>query len=245
MDLHGRVVRIIDVSGSQRLQMFALMETYYENMDHATFEADLSEKQWVIQVEDPNTGAIQGFSSQTLLDLTVEGRPIRALFSGDTIISREYWAQNPLAQIWGRFALSLIDASPAVELYWFLIAKGYKTYRYLPLFFSEFYPRYDVATPHWACQMIDALGKFKYPETYDASAGTIRAGLAGCRLRPGVADITDQRLRDPRVRFFVQRNPGHAQGGGLCCIAPLTRENFTRAAYRVIGPTATRSTLPA
>jgi hypothetical protein len=38
------------------------------------------------------------------------------------------------------------------------------------------------------------------------------------------------------VRFFIERNPGHARGDELCCLAPLTRENFTRAAYRTIGP---------
>jgi hypothetical protein len=56
-------------------------------------------------------------------------------------------------------------------------------------------------------------------------------------LRSGVAEITEQRLRDPHVRFFAERNPGHASGDELCCIAPLTRENFTPAAYRVIGST--------
>jgi len=38
------------------------------------------------------------------------------------------------------------------------------------------------------------------------------------------------------VRFFVERNPGHACGDELCCLAPLTRANFTPAAHRVIGP---------
>jgi hypothetical protein len=62
----------------------------------------------------------------------------------------------------------------------------------------------------------------------------IRAAATGDRLRPGVADLTPQRLRDPHVRFFVERNPGHAGGDELCCLAPITRENFTPAAYRVI-----------
>ena len=53
---------------------------------------------------------------------------------------------------------------------------------------------------------------------------------------PGVADLTPQRLHDPYVRFFAERNPGHSDGNELCCLAPLTRANFTAAAYRVIGP---------
>jgi hypothetical protein len=47
--------------------------------------------------------------------------------------------------------------------------------------------------------------------------------------------VTVERLRDPHVCFFLARNPGHASGDELCCLAPLTRANFTPAAYRVIG----------
>ena len=55
-------------------------------------------------------------------------------------------------------------------------------------------------------------------------------------MREGVADVTAERLRDRHVSFFHLGNPGHARGDELCCLAPLTRANFTPAAYRVIGP---------
>ena len=120
-------------------------------------------------------------------------------------------------------------------MYWFLIVKGYKTYRFLPLFFHEFYPRCDTVTPSWAQRLINRLGASRFPSQYDAHTGLVRAQPNGCRLRAGVADITTQRLRDPHVRFFAQSNPGHTAGDELCCVAPLTRENFTAAARRVIG----------
>ena len=218
--------------------MFALMETYYDHVRREAFDADLDEKNWVIHLIDPAGGAIRGFSTQMLLEQEADGRPVRALFSGDTIIHRDHWGTNPLARVWGQFALSLIDAHPPDELVWFLITKGYKTYRFLPLFFREFYPRRGVSTPGWASAIIDAAAGSKYPRRYDPAAGVIRAGRFACRLRGGVADVTPGRLRDPHVRFFASRNPGHARGDELCCIAPLTRENFTPAAYRVIGPNA-------
>jgi hypothetical protein len=40
------------------------------------------------------------------------------------------------------------------------------------------------------------------------------------------------------VRFFLERNPHYDRGDELCCLAPLTQENFTRAAYRVINASA-------
>ena len=128
-----------------------------------------------------------------------------------------------------------LDAHPARRLYWFLIAKGYKTYRFLPTFFHEFYPRFDAASPAPLRQIVDRLAMRKYPTRYDSRAGIIAADRDACRLRSGVADVTRERLRDPHVRFFVERNPAHVDGDELCCLAPLTRENFTSAAYRVIG----------
>ncbi len=244
MKLNGRLVRVADVTASERNQMFSLMETYYEHMDLSVFEADLHEKQWVILLQDPINNVVRGFSTQMLLNIEVEGRPVQALFSGDTIVDNEYWAQNPLAQIWGQFALSLIDANRSAQLYWFLITQGYKTYRFLPVFFHEFYPRYDGPTPAWASRVIDALGRRKYPTAYIPDAGIVRADHFGCRLRSEVAEITNRRLRDPHVQFFAEKNPGHARGDELCCFAPLTRENFTSAAYRVIGSTPALSEVP-
>jgi hypothetical protein len=235
MKLKGLLVPTPAVTDAQRAAMFALMDRHYENVTRSAFAADLDEKQWVILLLDPQTEEVCGFSTQVLLDATVASRPIKALFSGDTIVARDRWGDPALAHVWGRLALSLIDSLPGAELYWFLISKGYKTYRFLPLFFHEFYPRYEAATPEWALAVIDALGRARYPDRYDASSGIVRAGSRADRLRPGVADLTPKRGHNPHVRFFATRNPGHARGNELCCLAPLTRANFLPAAYRVIG----------
>jgi hypothetical protein len=236
MKLKGILMPVTALTSKQHQAMLALMNRHYENVSADSFTADLAEKQWVILLLDPATEALCGFSTQVILDVAVAGRPVQALFSGDTIVARERWGDSALAHVWGRLALSLIDRLVDTGLYWFLICKGYKTYRFLPLFFHEFYPRYDIATPAWAKGVIDALGRQKYPVSYDPVAGIIRASSGKDRLRPGVADITPERLRDPHVRFFAERNPGHPDGDELGCLAPLTRDNFTPAAYRVIGP---------
>jgi hypothetical protein len=236
MPLQSLLLPVDAVTAEQRATMFALMDRHYENMNPAMFAADLAEKQWVILLFDRRTEALCGFSTQVVVEALVAGRPIKALFSGDTIVDRDRWGEPALAQAWGRVALALIDSIPAGEMYWFLISKGYKTYRFLPLFFHEFYPRRDVVTPPWATAIIDVLARDRFPSAYDSSRGVVRAAPGKDRLRPGVADLTADRLRDPDVLFFAARNPGHAQGDELCCLAPLTRANFTAAAYRVIGP---------
>jgi hypothetical protein len=238
MRLQSRLVRRAEIPPAQRDAMFGLMDRHYENVRRDAFEDDLDEKDWVIQVHDPATGALCGFSTQMLLHTPCAGRPVTALFSGDTVIAREHWGDSALARAWGRLALRLMDDYPDRELYWFLLSKGYKTFRFLPVFFHDFAPHPDRPTPTDRRRVIDALARRKYPDDYDSTTCVVRTREGRDRLRPGLADVTPERLRDPFVRFFVQRNPGHAQGDELCCLAPLTRENFTPAAHRVIGAPA-------
>jgi hypothetical protein len=233
----GQLVRTAEITPSQREEMFALMEFYYEGIERATFDADLDEKEWVIQIFDEETNRLKGFSSQMLLEVEISGRTVHALFSGDTIVDSDARRERSLFQVSGWFVRSLMSTYPDVELYWFLISKGYKTYRFLPLFFHEFYPRYDLPTPTRFAAVIDALAGYKFPAAYDPALGIVKASPCSSRLRPGMADITPDRLRDdPHVRFFAERNPRHALGNELCCIAPLTPANFTPAAYRAMGP---------
>ncbi len=236
MELTAKLVPVSTLTPALHDAMFALMDEHYANVHRRVFAADLAEKRWAILVRDAVSERLCGFSTLMLLDADVAGRPIKALFSGDTIIHRDCWGERAFARAWGRFALTLIDDHPDAELYWFLISQGYKTYRFLPLFFHEFYPRPAAPTPAVMRAIIDALAGERYGASYDAAAGIVRATPTQYRLRPGLADVTPERLRDPLVAFFHAANPGHARGDELGCLAPLTRGNFTPAAYRVIAP---------
>src|SRR5262249_17008954 len=129
MKLVGRLLAIEEITSVQRDAMFALMDRHYEGVRREAFERDLDEKRWVIQILHQR-GGLCGFSTQMLLEVRVSGRPVSALFSGDTIIDRAHWGDSALMHVWGRLALRLIDEQPDAELYWFLVSKGYKTYRF-------------------------------------------------------------------------------------------------------------------
>jgi hypothetical protein len=209
------------------------MELSYANMRRRRFDADLNAKPWVILVRSADDRLV-GFSTQTLLEVDVGGERVHALYSGDTVIDREHWGDPALAHAWGNFALALIARQRSGLLFWFLTSKGFRTYRYLPLFFREFFPRPSTRTPDWENIVIDALGGSVGRERYDPSRKIIRAKGDGDFVRPAIATPGLRSGTDPHVRFFMDRNPGYARGDELCCLASLTRENFTRAAYRVI-----------
>jgi hypothetical protein len=232
-DLSSHVERVESIDNNDRTQMFSLMNAYYEQTSEDEFFRDLAEKSWAITLRN-NDGEICGFSTQVLVKIPGDSSSL-ALFSGDTIVAEAYRNNNKLAGEWGRFTLMLMDRYANRTLYWFLISKGYKTYRYLPLFFKDYCPKLNECTPASWKSILDCLAWHRFGDRYDPVTRIVRSQPQSCRLRPDVAPILPRRMRDPHVAYFVECNPGHAMGDELCCLAPLHRDNFTEAAYRVIG----------
>jgi len=159
-----------------------------------------------------------------LFDVPHENRPTRILFSGDTIIAKDHWGSLALPVAWGRLMLSL--TCPHIELYWLLTSKGYKTYRFLPVFFHEFYPCYSKPTPAFEKALLERVAGQRFGTRFDPASGVLRAEPGAQRLREGVAELDDRRLRDPHVAFFQRQNPGHAHGDELVCLARFHPDNL-------------------
>jgi hypothetical protein len=238
--LIGRVVPVPALARAERDGMYELLRRYFAGVRRSGFEADLAEKEWAILLADRGSGALEGFSTLMRLRVVVDGAPVTAFFSGDTIVARERWHESALPRLWSRHVFALAGAETASRVYWFLISSGYRTYRFLPVFFREFYPTWVRPTPPEAQRVLQTLGRTKFGAGYDPRTGVVRLPEAAA-LRPGIAEITPQRLRDPHVAFFVGANPGHARGDELACLAELTPANLTRAARRVLGPAGGRA----
>jgi len=230
--LTGSLIEVDSISDEQKEQMFALMECYYQNLSKNKFKSDLVEKEKVILLTETMTGRVCGFSTQQTIELVVSGRPVQVLFSGDTIIDRHYWHSNPLAKIWGQMVLALLESCPNGELYWLLLSKGFRTYRYLPVFFNEFYPRYDKQMPVDLQNIVSAVIEHKGLRAFNPTRCILQA--ENYSLNGQYAPIEPRRLHDPHVQFFVNSNPGYVKGDELCCIAPIRTDNFRRSAYRVM-----------
>jgi hypothetical protein len=245
--LDASVVPVSGLSIRDVERMHALMDRYYENVGRKTFVSDLMEKDAVTLVRDA-AGAIRGFS--TIMDLTacVGGMPVTAVFSGDTVIDRDCRGGNELQSAWARHVVGRA-AARSHPTYWFLISKGYKTYRFLPVYFREFMPSPD-GTDESLARIRDVFARQKFGDAYDPSTGLIRVGHKD-RLRPDVAPVTARRLRDRHVRYFVSQNPGWQSGDELACIARISEDNMRGAFRRVLGrrrrgprPRASRRSTP-
>ena len=134
--------------------------------------------------------------------------------------------------------LRLIETYGDGRVHWFLISKGYRTYRFLPVFFNRFFPVFSVPTPPESQRLLDVVASTRFGPAYDPASGLVRFGGRHDRLRPGMNDIPERVGRDPHVRFFLQRNPGYAIGDELACVADIAHSNLNDRARRVIARTS-------
>lgn len=212
------------ITGRERLRFLDLMRTYYENVDKTQFEKDLSEKKSVIVLK--KEGDICGFSTQVHEMHSVDGRRVNVLFSGDTIIHEKHRNSMALPVALGKLMLSLRHDSPDIPLYWLLTSKGYKTYRYLPIFFKDYFPMQGRGLSSFEKKVIQAIAAFRFDGRLDMNRWILVADDACQRLRRGVADITEGRRGIPEIAYFEKMNPGHKAGDELICLARFHEDNL-------------------
>jgi hypothetical protein len=174
-----------------------------------------------------------GFSSLAIVDALVEGRCLRAIYSGDTIIERAHWGTQALAFTWLRFAGTIKAQAPDRPLYWFLIVKGHRTYRYLSAFSVDFYPHWQTPTPPSARAIMQQLARQRFDEAYDNQRGIVSFECSRGHLRPMWATVEPEEAARPDVAFFLRSNPGYAQGNELVCLTELSCGNLRPLARRV------------
>lgn len=205
--------------GDQR-EMFALLEQTYDCVSEARFVADLQNKDSVILLRESGSGRICGFSTLKKITAPTTGEVV--FYSGDTVVSREYWGTRILGTEFLRNLFWEKLRRPWRKVYWVLISKGYKTYLLMANNFRVHYPRYECPTPPAVQRQMDALGGRLFAAHYHAAEGVVRFPSSLGQLKPGVADVREVDTPDPRVAFFQSRNPGWAGGDELFCLAEMS-----------------------
>ena len=130
---------------------------------------------------------------------------------------------------------SLRRTLPDPRCFWLLLSSGYRTYRFLPVFWREFFPRHDGLPPPEMSHFLTQLAKRQFGGSFDPKNGVVRFTNPQ-RLRTALADVPVGRKHDPHVAFFLQRNPGHASGDELVCLTELCADNLTKAGRRMMRP---------
>ncbi len=218
--LKGMIKPIGEYSKNDVAKMYSLMAEFYDNIDEKVFESDFYDKDYCLTLYHETEGLV-GFTTQKLLNLNLNGKTVHGMFSGDTIIHKDYWGSTELFRVWARYWFE--HAEKFEEFYWFLICKGYKTYRIMPLFWNEFYPNYKTETPSYEQSIIDAYAEKLYPNEYNKDSGVIEYKTTKDKLKDGVADIDERQLKNKDIAYFCKRNPEHHNGNDLACLAKIDK----------------------
>ncbi|TAK11644.1 MAG: hypothetical protein EPO32_11475 [Anaerolineae bacterium] len=230
--LVSRTVRRADLTAEERQEMHGVFREYYEGATMELFDRDLENKDWVILLLDNESHGVQGFSTLAFYTTSFEGAPCSVVYSGDTIIRSTHWGSPELPRAWVRTVLEKSAEMPQ-PLYWLLISSGYKTYRFLSLFYKDFFPRHDTPTPPAMRDLIHFLANERFGSAYDRVTGIVHLGDGATPLKSGVAEVSKERMQDSHIAFFVQQNPGHGRGDELVCLARVHPDNFTAAGRRM------------
>jgi hypothetical protein len=225
-------VEVAALGTAERDAMYALYARYYAASSSARFLADLTDKRYAVLLHD-EAGALQGFSTLAEYEREFGGRTVGVLFSGDTIVDARYWGQQALAFAWLRLAGQLKARAPHRPLYWFLISKGHRTYRFLTAFSREFWPAADRVTPPPIKSLMDALALERFGRDYDAASGVIRFAESHGHLREPFAEVSAAHRQRSDVAFFLARNPGYTRGEELVCLCELAADKLQPLARRV------------
>lgn len=211
--------------------MYDLLQCHFEGVTPAQFRNDLEEKEWALRIFHGHQ--LVGFTTLQLYEARVGESHMRVVYSGDTIVAREAWGSPALARGWIRLVRELQAECATVPWYWLLLSSGFRTYRFLPVFWRQFWPRYDAATPEDVSGLLLHLARARFGSCFDAERGVVRFPHPQ-RLREHLASPPEGRQRDPHVQFFLERNPGHADGDELVCLTELSDANLTRAGGRMV-----------
>ena len=118
--LTTRVVNRSALSEREVVAMHDLLAQHFLGVDRQTFLRDLSEKNWVVLLED-GSGTLRGFSTFLIYATAVDRRPITVVYSGDTIVEPSAWGSPALPRAWIRAVYDAARGYPAGDLYWLLL----------------------------------------------------------------------------------------------------------------------------
>jgi hypothetical protein len=237
-NIRGRFLSLDLLKPSQIDTMYGLLSLHFDGVRRDEFLEDLNEKTGVVLLEQQMDGIV-GFSTLLLYEILFAGEPITVVYSGDTIVDRSCWGTLALHKCWID-TVNAIRRERSGKMYWLLISSGYRTYRFLPLFFKEYFPRFDMPTPPEVRVLMDALASERFGEDYYPESGIVRFSRSPQILRPGIGEISPKKLSDPHIAFFANRNPRHFRGDELVCLTEISLENLRPAGRRMAGLLARR-----
>ncbi|RZL08780.1 MAG: hypothetical protein EOP40_11995 [Rubrivivax sp.] len=229
--IYTRYQALSDIQVQDVREMFKVFCRYYENTSLDQFVSDLGRKTGAFIIRRKSDDAIVGFSTMGIYHMEVDGKKIRGIFSGDTILEKEYWGNRAMNAAFVKRVLIEAIKDPFTPQYWFLISKGYKTFLLLTRNFPQHYPHPTQDNPHMK-HIVEAYCDKLFPGKLNRDTMVLDFGDGYNCLKNNVTPITQEQRLEEDIAFFEQRNPDWERGTELPCVGRADLVTF----FQVIVP---------
>lgn len=235
IDYHTMVKSVSDLTEEDRRLICAIYLKYYAGSSALQVRKDLTEKREILLLYYGE--ALVGFTTLQVYEHHWEGKPIRIVYSGDTVVEKAHWGQQALAYSWIARMAKIKNEKPLLPLYWFVIVKGHRTFKYLPAFAKSFYPHWEIDRSELK-PLVDFLAYEKFGKFYNPARGVVEYPQSLGHLKDEIAVPTNEEMTKESVQFFLKMNPNYLKGHELVCLCELEESNmkpFTKRIFRKTG----------
>jgi len=223
--IQSKTVSVRNLSDSLHNEMFQLFSEYYDSVDFKKFILDLQEKTHVFLFFNPQNQSLVGFSTIMRKSFPHIARGI-FLFSGDTVMHKDYWGAKALQKSFFWFILESKLMNPFRPVYWMLMSKGHKTYLMMRKNFRDSFPNHKTETPPLFQHIQNKFYQEKFSKSYQPTTNLIvfKENIGSVKMQ--IAKPTNEQLKDPEVVFFLKKNPGFEMGEELACVCEIRFQDF-------------------
>ena len=234
-DYNTVIKKINELDDHLRHQIVDIYLSYYDGSSRSLVLSDLQDKTEILLLF--YRGQLIGFTTLLVYSRNWQGSTIRVVYSGDTIVEKEHWGQQALAFAWIARMGEIKNERPDCPLYWFVIIKGHRTFKYLPVFGKSFYPHWSDERPDLK-DLADMLALEKFGENYNLETGIVEYVESQGHLKEEIMRPTDEEMEKESVKYFLRTNPNYKLGHELVCLCELEEENMKPLAKRIFKKTS-------
>ena len=225
------LVATVDLDEPAKAELFEFCDRFSSRHRHR-FEAQLAKDETVFLVRARTTRHLVGFGTLSVIEVEHERNKATIIYVGWTMISPEYRKHGITQRLGFKTFLKERMKHPLRNIYWMITSSTLNSYLVVVRNFRDSYPRAGRQWPPreraYIEQVLARLGAEWNPQTGVIGRGGVSFYREG-RVDQGDADATD-----PDIAFYIQANPGQAEGDSLVCLAPLSLKNFAYIAKRQI-----------
>jgi hypothetical protein len=224
------IKKVHELNDDVRKRVVDLYLDYYDGSSREIVLSDIKNKSEIVILY--YHGQLVGFTTYQIYRYSWNSQPLRIVYSGDTVVEKAHWGQQALSFAWMSRMGELKREEPDKPLYWFIIVKGHRTYKYLPIVSKSFYP-------HWSNHcfdlklLLDNLATERFGSYYNKETGVISFPVSRGHLKDKYAYPSREELKKDSVKYFMAKNPGYVRGNELACLCELEEENMNSFVRRI------------